>query len=226
MKSHALHVAALTLGALNSTAAQQSIPLTADHWTATDSLRFVTYLGRPSLYINRGVALAKDAALRDGVIEYDMATPRGGNFMGVVFHATTPENAEVVYFRPASSGRPDAAQYAPALNSVAAAWQVYHGDGANAPVPLTFEQWYHVRIDIAGVTARIFVGDTTSPAMIVPRLAGVAGSSLGVWTGYFGRGAYYSNIRYTRTRPRSEDSRAGRAKGWGIFVMACSFVDP
>jgi Tol biopolymer transport system component len=177
--------------------ASTAIPLTPDRWTATDSLRFGDYLGRPSLYINRGVALANGVELREGTLEYDMAVPRGGNFMGAVFHATSAENSEVIFFRPGQSGTMESVQYAPALNGVAAAWQIYHGEGANAAVPLAFNQWLHVRIDIAGATATLSLNDDTTPVLVVPRLAGVAGTSVGVWTGFFGRGAYYSNIRYT-----------------------------
>ncbi|MFI5312517.1 MAG: hypothetical protein ACHQQ3_14875, partial [Gemmatimonadales bacterium] len=119
-------------GAPAASRAQTAIPLNAAAWTATDGLKFVEYNGRPSLYIDRGVALARDVALRDGTIEMDMATPRGGNFMGVVFHASSARNSEVVFFRPGQSGTVDAMQYAPALNGVAAAWQMYHGEGANA----------------------------------------------------------------------------------------------
>ena len=41
----------------------RTVPLTPEAWTATDSIRFVTHLGRPALYINRGVALAREAAM-------------------------------------------------------------------------------------------------------------------------------------------------------------------
>lgn len=177
--------------------AQTTIPLTPERWNATDSLRFTTYLGRPSLYINRGVALATGVEFRDGMLEYDMVTPRGGNFMGAVFHATSAENSEVVFFRPGQSGTMESVQYAPALNGVAAAWQVYHGDGANAAAELAFDTWLHVRIDVAGITARLYLDNDTTPVLTVPRLAGVGGSLVGVWTGFYGRGAYFSNIRFT-----------------------------
>ncbi|HET7250509.1 MAG TPA: hypothetical protein VFI79_11720 [Gemmatimonadales bacterium] len=182
-------------------AGEISIPLTPDRWTATDSLAFTTYLGRPSLYITRGVALANGVEFREGTLEYDMATPRGGNFMGAAFHASSAENSEVVFFRARLSGTAEAVQYAPALNGVAAAWQIYHGDGANAAAPLAFDTWLHVRIDVAGPTATLYLNDDTTPVLIVPRLAGVAGTSVGVWTGFFGRGAYFSNIRYTARPP-------------------------
>ena len=181
--------------------AVNAIPLTPDRWTATDSLGFPTYLGRPSLYITRGVALASGVEFREGTLEYDMALPRGGNFMGAAFHATSPENSEVVFFRPRQSGTEEAVQYAPALNGVAAAWQIYHGDGANAVATIPVETWVHVRIDVAGVTARLYLNDDTTPLLSVPRLAGVGGNSVGVWTGFFGRGAYFSNIRVTARPP-------------------------
>lgn len=121
--------------------------------------------------------------------------------MGAAFHATTPENAEVIFFRPRQSGTSEAVQYAPALNGVAAAWQIYHGDGANAAVPLAFETWLHVRIDVQGGVATLYLNGDTTPVLVVPRLAGVDGTSIGVWTGFFGRGAYFSDIRFTPRPP-------------------------
>ncbi len=197
-----------------------AIPLTPDRWTATDSLRFGDYQGRPSLYINRGVALANGVELRDGTLDYDMVVPRGGNFMGAVFHATSPENSEVVFFRPGQSGTMESVQYAPALNGVAAAWQVYHGEDANAAVDLAFDRWLHVRLDITGTSATLYVNTDTLPVLMVPRLAGVGGTSVGVWTGFFGRGAYFSNIRYT-ARPPAAPAAApllprGTITGWDL----------
>jgi Tol biopolymer transport system component len=159
-------------GASQAAPTLNTIPLTPDRWTATDSLRFGDYQGRPSLYINRGVALANGVELRDGTLEYDMVVPRGGNFMGAVFHATSAENSEVIFFRPGQSGTMESVQYAPALNGVAAAWQIYHGEGANAAVPLAFDQWLHVRIDIAGVTATLRpTGDDDLNTVLRLRLA-------------------------------------------------------
>jgi hypothetical protein len=89
-------------------AAQTVVALTPDAWNASDSLRIETFLGRPSVYINRGVALARGVALRDGTIEYDWAASRRTSFLGASFHATSPDNSESVFFRPGSSGKPDA----------------------------------------------------------------------------------------------------------------------
>ena len=185
------------------TAAQEltPIPLTPAMWTATDSLRFEEYLGRPSLYINKGVALARGIELTDGVIEFEMAATPRTTFLGAAFHATRPDFAEIIFFRPGQSGTSDAIQCGPAMNNLGAAWQVYHGEGANAATEITRERWRHVRIELAGGTARLFLDRQTEPVLTVPRLAGTGGGALGVWTGLFGRGAHYSNFAYRRATP-------------------------
>jgi hypothetical protein len=180
-------------------------PLTPGAWTASDSLRVETFLGRESVYIDKGAAVITQSDFRDGTIELDMAGTAKTNFMGIAFHATDPDNAEVVFLRIGSSGTSEAVQYGPALNGRGAAWQVYHGDGANAVATLSRNTWIHIKIDVAGSVAKIFVGDSVGPTLVVPHLAGVDGRRVGIWTGNFGRGAYFSNIRWT---PRPPIARA------------------
>jgi hypothetical protein len=64
--------------------------------------------------------------------------------------------------------------------------------------------------------ARFFVDTATVPTLVVPRLVTSGGTGIGVWTGAFGRGAYFSNVRYARRRLRSRDPAAGAASsaGW------------
>lgn len=189
--------------------AQVVVPLTPDAWNASDSIRFESYLGRPSVYINRGVALARNVALRDGTIEFDWAATPRTSFLGGSFHATAPNNSETVYFRPGAD-TVDVVQYGPALNTYGVAWQVYHGPGANGSVQLRRERWTHVRIVVAGDVARIYVDSAEKPVLVIPRLAGVDGTGVGIWAGNFGRGAYFSNFTVTpapnavaRTAPAS-----------------------
>jgi hypothetical protein len=134
-----------------------SVSLTTDRWTATDSVGFVRHLGRPSIWIDKGVALARDIELRNGTIELDTAATEGTNFKGVAFHARSLDNSEVIFLRLGPSGTPEAVQYAPALNGVGAAWQIYHGPGANAIATLPRARWVHLRIEIAGNTASLFL---------------------------------------------------------------------
>ena len=174
-----------------------AVPLVPDAWVATDSIRFEPFLGRPSLYINRGVALVRGAALENGTIEFDMAATRATNFLGVAFRAASASFSNVVFVRVGSSGTMEAVQYGPAFNSVGVAWQVYHGEGANAVAVLERGRWMHFRIELDGPVARVYLDTATAPTLVVPRVVTSGGSGVGVWTGAFGRGAYFSDIRYT-----------------------------
>jgi hypothetical protein len=102
-----------------------------------------------------------------------------------------------VFFRVASSGSMDATQYGPALNTYGAAWQIYHGPGANAVAELKRERWTHVRVTVAGDVATVYLDNADKPLLAIPRLAGVDGTGVGVWGGNFGRGAYFSNFTVT-----------------------------
>jgi hypothetical protein len=199
----------------------RTVPLRPDAWTATDSIRFVSHLGRPALYIDRGVALAREAAMENGVLELDVAATEATNFLGVAFRAASPRFSNVVFLRPGASGTDEAVQYGPAFNSVGVAWQVYHGEGANAVAELPRDRWIHVRLELDGPIARLFLDSATTPTLVVPRVVASGGAGLGVWAGAFGRGAYFSNIRYTAApAPRAASpeptSPPGTIRDWEI----------
>ena len=127
-------IANILLGGLTpAVAAAQtgSVPLSPEAWTATDSIRSVSYLGRPALYINRGVALVRGGSMESGTLDLDVAASDTTNFLGVAFRAAAPRFSNVLFLRPGASGTEEAVQYGPAFNSVGVAWQVYHGEGAN-----------------------------------------------------------------------------------------------
>ncbi len=198
-----------------------NVSLSPEAWTATDSLRSVSYLGRPALYINRGVALVRGASMENGTLDLDVAASDTTNFLGVAFRAATPRFSNVVFLRPGSSGTEESVQYGPAFNSLGVAWQVYHGDGANAVAVVPRNRWIHVRIELDGPVARLFVDTATTPTLVVPRLVESGGTGLGVWAGAFGRGAYFSNIRYAAAPRSSGETPApvpppGTILGWEI----------
>src|SRR5262249_28165657 len=81
-----------------------------------------------------------------------------------------------------------------------------------------------------GPTARIFFDTATTPTLTVPRLAGAGGQRLGVWTGAYGRGAYFSNIRYSTKAgaapaPKVASTTDGTITSWDLSnaVDAISF---
>jgi hypothetical protein len=171
-------------------------PLVPAAWIATDSLRVEPFLGRPALYINRGVALVRGAAMDDGTLDLDLAASDATTFLGVAFRASNPRFSNVVFLRPGSSGTGEAVQYGPAFNSLGVAWQVYHGEGANAVADVPRNRWIHLRVELDGPVARVYVDSATEPTLVVPRVVASGGAGLGVWAGAFGRGAYFSNIHY------------------------------
>ena len=220
-RAAAILLACLTPAAAAGQAA--SVPLSPDAWVATDSIRSVSYLGRPALYINRGVALVRSASMDNGTLDLDVAASDTTNFLGVAFRAAAPKFSNVLFLRPGASGTEEAVQYGPAFNSLGVAWQVYHGDGANAVADIARNRWLHVRVELDGPLARVFVDTATVPTLVVPRVVASGGSGLGVWTGAFGRGAYFSNIRYTAGPGRSVGTPApvpaslpGTMLGWEI----------
>jgi len=195
----------LLAGPASALAALQArnVSLSAEAWEGADTIRSLSYLGRPALYIHRGVALARGIAMENGVLELDAAASDSSNFMGVVFRAANPRFSNVIFLRPGASGTDESVQYGPAFNSYGVAWQVYHGEGANAVVELSRNHWIHLRLELDGPVARFYVDTATTPTLIVPRVVASGGAGIGLWTGAFGRGAYFSNIRFTATSARA-----------------------
>jgi hypothetical protein len=212
----------LLAGLASSVPAQTApIPLSADAWDATDSVTLVSHLGRDALRINRGVALLRGAAMDNGTLELDVAATDTTNFLGIVFRAASPTFSNVVFLRPGASGTEEAVQYGPAFNSVGVAWQVYHGDGANAVAEVPRNRWVHLKVELNGPVARVFVDTATTPTLVVPRVVTSGGAGIGVWAGAFGRGAYFSNIHYTASAEPAAQSPAttpppGTILGWEL----------
>lgn len=190
-------------------------------WSATDSIRAVTYLGRPALWINRGVALLNGTTLTSGTIDVDVAASDTTNFVGLSFRAANPRFSDVVFLRAGASGTEEAVQYGPALNSLGVAWQVYHDEHAHAIAAVPRNQWIHLRLAIDGESARLYVDTATVPTLEIPRLTRTGGLGVGFWTGAFGRGAYYSRLTITPTTPSAPTratppSPAGTITRWEL----------
>ena len=200
--------AALLLGALTHAApllAQTTeVPFDSSRWTIDGPrAELVEHLGRHGVRLGDGSALLKDVQFQDGTIEVDVSGPPSG-FAFLVFRATTPKDHEVVYLRMAMSGTPDALQYMPMYGGEGA-WQLYHGPGYTASVVFDPAAWTHLRVDVAGRRATVFVGEATTPAMVVEELQGGNGpGAIGVIGGSTSKtqpGVVFSNFRYTSRPP-------------------------
>lgn len=177
-----------------------SVPPDSSRWELQGEARAAEYQGRKSLYIAGGAASVKELEMRDGVIDVDVATPASRGFFGIQFRiAGDGGNGEWVYLRQHKSGLPDAIQYTPVLNT-GLNWQIYNGPGFTAAVEIPKDLWFHMRLEVIGAQAKLYVGDMDKPALVMDDLkTGIQTGSiaLAVLTG----ATYFSNFEVRETPP-------------------------
>ena len=101
--------------------------LDAGRWSWDGERREDEHLGRACVALSGdGVAAVVGAELEDGVVEADLALTGGRGFHGLVWRLRGLDY-ESFYVRPHQNGNPDAIQYTPVFNDVAA-WQLHHGE--------------------------------------------------------------------------------------------------
>ncbi|MGE5415079.1 MAG: hypothetical protein ACM3NW_12940 [Syntrophomonadaceae bacterium] len=180
--------------------AQTAHALTPDspRWELEGQARATEHLGRRCLLLDGVAATVKDLEFRDGVIDVDVATPARRGFFGIQFRiANDGADAEWIYLRQHKSGAPDALQYTPVLHT-GLNWQIYNGPGFTGAVDIPKDIWFHLRVEVTGTRARLFVGDMSRPALeVVDLKSGVqkGAVALAVLTGE----TYFSNFEVRET---------------------------
>ena len=89
-------------------------------------------------------------------------------------------------------------QYTPVLNT-GLNWQIYNGPGFTGAVDIPRDTWFHLRLEVTGAQARLYVKDMDKPALVMDDLkSGVQKGqvALAVLTG----ATYFSNFE-VRTTP-------------------------
>jgi hypothetical protein len=178
----------------------------------------VTYKGQKALrltevanYRGEAVALLPDVDFTDGTIEVDLAgSPAAGSdagargFAGVAFRAGPHAEAfECFYLRP-TNGRADdqlrrnhSTQY---ISVPGYPWERLRSETPGvyeSYVDLETGAWTHVKIEVSGARARLFVNQSAQPVLIVNDLKrGAASGSIGLWIGA-GTEAYFRQLRIT-----------------------------
>ena len=145
-----------------------ALPPDSTHWTLEGKAEVTEYLGRRCLMLDGGAATVRDFELGDGVIDMDVATPAARGFFGLQFRVDSV-NGEYVYLRQHKSGLPDAMQYTPVLNT-GLNWQLYNGPGFTGAVDIPRDTWFHLRLEVAGAQAKLYVKDMEKPALVMPDL--------------------------------------------------------
>jgi hypothetical protein len=215
--------AALLIGVLarpHSLSAQAiDVPFDSSHWTLdAPHVAFVEHLGRHSMRLGGGSALLRNVQFQDGTIEVDVSGKPSG-FAFLVFRAAAANDGEDVYLRMGLSGTPDAVQYMPMYGGLGS-WKLYHGPGYTASAVFDAKAWTHLRVDVEGRHASVFVGDATVPTMVVPELEGARSiGAIGVFEGTPGGSSdsvLFSNFRYTPRAPVAPVAAAPNA-GPGVI---------
>ena len=201
LRHFALCALALLFGsaAHSQTLRTLSVPPDSPRWDLQGQAKAAEYQGRKCLFLDGGAAVLNDLEMRDGVVDVDVATPASRGFFGIQFRiANDGANAEWVYLRQHKSGFPDAMQYTPVLNT-GLNWQIYNGPGFTGAVEIPKDVWFHLRLEVVGAQAKLYVNDLHKPALVMNDLkSGVQKGqvALHVLTG----ATYFSNFE-VRTTP-------------------------
>lgn len=168
------------------------IDFDSDQWVL-DGGKVVDQLGRRCL---TGSAYLRSADFTDGVIEFDLAVDGRRSYPGVAFRVQPDGNHEQFYVRPHRAPTyPDALQYVPSMNGVAG-WQLYSGEGFTAAAELTADRWIHVRLEVKGSQARVFLDKGIEPALAIPHLQhGISSGTIGLMSPADDT-AWFSNFSY------------------------------
>jgi hypothetical protein len=184
-------IVVFTFGFISPIAGQvERVPFDSPAWNL-DEAEVVEHLGRTSL---KGTTLLDEVVFEDGVIEVDIAVTGARSYPGILFRRQSAENLERFYIRPHRAGfYSDALQYTPVFNGIAG-WQLYSGPGFTASSEIPSEQWVHLRLEVQGRRARIFIDDRPEPALTIDDLQhGRSRGAIGLLGPQDGS-AYFSNF--------------------------------
>jgi NADH:ubiquinone oxidoreductase subunit len=158
-------IALLCLFAPVAAAETLSLPPDSPRWQLDGEATVAEFQGRKAIRLDGGDAIVKDLILRDGVIDVDVATTAKRGFFGFDVRIDKDgRNMEEIYLRPHQSGYPDAMQYTPVFNT-GRNWQLYNGPGFTGQIDIPKNEWFHMRLEITGAQAKLYVKDMDKPVL-------------------------------------------------------------
>jgi len=181
---------------LSSYGAPQAFPPDSPNWELQGQAKVTDYQARKSIFLDDGAATLKDFEMRNGVVDVDVATPATRGFFGIQFRIDG-NNGEWVYLRPHKSRLPDAMQYTPVLNT-GLNWQIYNGPGFTGAVDIPRDVWFHLRLEVTGAQAKLYVKDMDKPALVMDDLKSGIQKGQVALASLVGA-TYFSNFEVRRT---------------------------
>jgi sugar lactone lactonase YvrE len=194
LELNALVLVCLMLVPVCAYAQEDVIDFESDRWVLK-SAEIVQHMDRKCLI---GNAFLKDTEFENGIIEVDITVkPRSRSYPGIVFRMQSEGDCERFYIRPHRSPLyPDALQYTPVFNGIDG-WQLYNGEGYTASADILPDRWIHLRMEVFGKQARVFLDDAEQPALVITDLKhGVSKGTVGLM-GPKDKTAYFSNFTYS-----------------------------
>ena len=210
-------IQAVLIASLAGTAQSQGLEQKPDLSNSSVSITRADHKGRAALRVldRLDVSIANDlvqlpvGTFKDGVIEADVAglpaegAPEGSRgFIGIAFRVQKdPEHYEAFYLRPTNGRSDDQLRRNHATQYIAAPdypWQRLRKENPGvyeSYVDVVPGEWIHIRIEVAGDKARLFVGKADQPVLIVNDLLGSGGGGgVALWVGQ-GTDGYFSNVK-------------------------------
>jgi len=171
-----------------------------DQWnTANTETEVIEYKGIQALRIKGApgerIVYWKDFEFRDGVIELDIAAVP--YYTGLVFRVRSDYVYEGIYFRPQNSRHQDPVRRGHTVQYISNPMYTWYylrersAEKYEAAVDLPPEEWFHVKLVVAGTRVQVFVNDATTPCLEVEDLKyGVSQGSVGLWCGNSSAGTF------------------------------------
>jgi hypothetical protein len=242
MKTPCIFVATLLAINLHAPAQAQVFPLTDTTGLVAPGVAIDTadFLGRKAVRLVKpdqgregegaGFAMLRGVDFQDGTIEADVAVkitrPPGSGmpgFIGVAFR-TGPDASryDMFYIRPGLARAEDQAQRNASTQYCAApkyGWYALHHGWPwvyESYADLQVDAWTHMKIDVAGRVARLYLNGATQPTLVVD---GLKGENLRGGVALFtfrGEEAYFSNLRVTSATPQPVKNGSDAAGTWQV----------
>ncbi|WP_303918097.1 hypothetical protein [Draconibacterium sediminis] len=149
--------------------AREHVSINGIEWILSGKVVSENYKGKDCLKTDDGVAIARDIALKNGIIEFKMCIQPGRGFVGVRFRGDGMGDTEEFYIRKHQSGNPDAMQYTPVYNGNAG-WQLYYGEGYGAVKEHVFDEWFQVKLVVSGNRGEVYISDMQKPVLVIHEL--------------------------------------------------------
>jgi hypothetical protein len=174
--------------------------------------------------------LVNGTEFHDGTIDVDIATKvttppgvRMPGFVGIAFRVRPDASHYELFYLPPGNSRSDdqamrnhSVQYSSApgfgWEKLRRQWPFIYESYAD----LQLDEWTKVKIEVHGRQAKLYLGGSANPSLVVDGLKGEdLQGSIALW-GYSGEEAYFSNLRISNAKAEPLENSGEAAGTWNV----------